>query len=57
MPSARCEYASAKIRIVKINAMEVLGMIEAGRCVSSAACEIDSRPTNEMIAYEMPSIS
>ena len=32
-------------------------MIEAGRCVSCAACEIDSSPTNEMIASDVPSIS
>jgi len=30
-------------------------MIEAGRCVSWAACEIDSKPTNEMIASDAPS--
>ena len=57
MPSAKFEYASAKIKIVKISAIEVRGMIEAGRCVSCAACEIDSKPTNEMIASDVPSIS
>ena len=56
MPSARFEYASAKIRIVRISAIDVRGMIDDGRCVSSAACEIDSRPTNEMIASEIPFI-
>ena len=44
MPSAKFEYASAKIRIVRIRATDVRGMIEAGRCVSCAACEIDSKP-------------
>src|SRR5580658_6724976 len=56
MPSAKLEYASAKIRIVRISASDVRGMIDDGRCVSSAACEIDSSPTNEMIASEMPFI-
>ena len=32
-------------------------MIEAGRLVSSAACDIDSKPTNEMIASEIPFMS
>ena len=32
-------------------------MIDAGRCVSCAACEIDSSPTNETIASDVPSIS
>ncbi len=32
-------------------------MIDAGRCVSWAACEIDSKPTNEMIASDVPSIN
>ena len=56
-PSARFEYASAKIKIVRINAIDVRGMTEAGRWVSCAACEIDSSPTNETIASDMPCIS
>jgi hypothetical protein len=31
MPSAKFEYASAKIKIVRISAIEVRGMTEAGR--------------------------
>ena len=57
MPSARFEYASAKIKIVRIRPIDVRGMIADGRCVSSAACEIDSSPTNEMMASETPCIS
>ena len=43
-------------RIVRISAIDVRGMIDEGRCVSSAACAMDSRPTNEMMASEMPFI-
>ena len=55
-PSAKFEYASAKIKIVRISEIDVRGMMLAGRCVSWAACEIDSKPTNEMIASDVPSI-
>src|SRR5579872_4588399 len=54
MPSARFEYDSAKIKIVRIKATDVRGMIDAGRWVSSAACEIDSSPTKETIASDVP---
>ena len=39
---------------VKISVIEVRGMMVAGRRVSCAACEIDSSPTNEMIASDEP---
>jgi hypothetical protein len=39
---------------VKIKVMEVRGMIVAGLLVSWAACEIDSKPTKEIIAREEP---
>src|SRR6202140_3615969 len=42
--------------MVKMRLIEVRGMTEAGFCVSWAACEIDSRPTNEMIASDVPFI-
>ena len=56
MPSAKLEYDRAKIRIVRIRLIDVRGITLAGRCVSWAACEIDSSPTNEMIASETPFI-
>ena len=51
------EYANAKMRMVRINPIEVRGITEAGRCVSCAACEIDSKPTKEMMASDTPFIS
>src|SRR5215472_10880523 len=53
-PLARVENATAKINTVKIRVSDVRGTIVAGRRVSWAACEIDSRPTKEMIAREEP---
>ncbi len=38
-----------------MSAMEVRGTTLDGRYVSSAACEMLSRPTNEMIASDAPS--
>src|SRR5215469_2631194 len=55
MPSTRLENDSAKSRIVKMSASDVRGMTLDGRYVSSAACEMLSRPTNEMIASDTPS--
>src|SRR5215469_4789610 len=55
MPSTRLENDSAKSRIVKMSASEVRGMTLDGRYVSSAACEMLSSPTNEMIASDTPS--
>src|SRR5579872_918492 len=57
MPSTKFEYASAKMRIVRMSAMEVRGMTVEGRCVSSAAWAMLSKPTNEMIASDTPSKS
>src|SRR5690348_3591792 len=55
MPRTRFENESAKSRIVRMSASDVLGMTLDGRYVSSAACEMLSRPTNEMIASDTPS--
>src|SRR5579872_6095651 len=54
IPRTKLEYAKAKIKIVRIRATEVRGMTREGRWVSSAACEMLSRPTKEMIAKETP---
>jgi hypothetical protein len=48
------ENAKAKMNTVKIKVMEVRGMIVAGLLVSWAAWEIDSSPTNEIMAREEP---
>src|SRR5262249_47036572 len=53
-PNVSVEKASAKMNTVKISVSEVRGMIVAGRRVSCAACEMDSSPTNEIIASEEP---
>src|SRR6516164_8286448 len=54
IPSTRFEYANAKMRMVRISATDVRGITLEGRCVSSAACEMLSSPTNEMIASDTP---
>ena len=41
--------------MVRISAIEVRGITAVGRSVSCAACEIDSSPTKEMMASEVPS--
>src|SRR5581483_5039851 len=53
-PRPSVENAMAKMNTVKMSVIDVRGMIVAGRRVSCAACEIDSRPTNEMIASDEP---
>ena len=42
------------MKTVKIKVSDVRGMMVAGRRVSWAACEIDSSPTNEIIASDDP---
>ena len=54
IPVARMENESAKIRTLRTSPIVVRGMMVAGRRVSWATCEIDSRPTNEMIASDVP---
>jgi hypothetical protein len=54
MPRPIVEKAMAKMKTVKINVIEVRGMIVAGLLVSWAAWDIDSSPTKEMIAREEP---
>src|SRR5437879_1829514 len=55
VPSTRFENDKAKSNIVRIKADDVLGITLDGRYVSSAACEMLSNPTKDMIASEMPS--
>ena len=50
MPNPTVEKPTAKIKTVNIRAILVLGIIVAGRRVSCAAWEIDSSPTNEIMA-------
>src|SRR5690242_17560333 len=54
IPKTRFENDSAKSNIVKMSASDVRGMTLEGRYVSSAACDMLSRPTNEMIASDTP---
>src|SRR5215470_617044 len=54
MPKTRFEYDKAKMSMVRMRATDVRGMTLDGRCVSSAACEMLSSPTNETIAKETP---
>src|SRR5579872_4521441 len=54
-PSTRLEYDSAKIKIVSMSATDVRGITVEGRWVSSAACEMLSSPTKEIMAKETPS--
>src|SRR6202023_1280790 len=55
IPAARIENAIAKRRTERMRPIDVRGMMVAGRRVSCATCEMDSRPTNEMMASEEPS--
>ena len=56
MPKPKVEKATAKMNTVKIRVMEVLGIMVAGRLVSCATSDMDSRPTKEMMAMDEPYI-
>ena len=56
MPKPKVEKATAKMNTVKIKVMEVRGITVAGRLVSCATSEMDSKPTKDMIAMEEPYI-
>jgi hypothetical protein len=54
MPSDSDEKPTANRNTVNTSVTAVRGMIVAGRRVSCAACDMDSRPTKASIARDAP---